>query len=122
MWRVSEHAVRQYRDRVKPAMSVRRARRDLLAVLRVVRPELQDGPPAWHRATEHDDCAGWIVVADLTFPVASDGKTLKTCIPRNSVTEAARARLNRRKSRRIRRPKTFYLRGQRRSREEALWR
>lgn len=122
MWRVSEHAVEQYQERVKPGLSRRRARRDLLAVLRCVRPELQEEPPGWHRAREREDCAGWIVVGDLTFPVAEDGETLKTCIPRNSVSPSYRERLNERKPRRVRRPKTFYLRGQRRSREEKLWR
>lgn len=122
MWRVSDHAVGQYRERVKPAFSQRRARRDLLALLRCVDPELQDDAPPWLVARDREDCAGWVVIADLAFPVAEDGKTLKTCIPRGGVSPARRVWLNEHKPRRVRRPKTFYLRGKRRSREEALWR
>lgn len=105
--------MKQYRDRVKPAFSTRRARRDLLAILRAVEPEILDEPPAWALPTK-DDGNGWLLLADLAFPIADDGYTLKTCIARGGVSNQGRERLNRLKGpRRSARKRPFYLRGRR---------
>jgi hypothetical protein len=88
----------------------------LLAILESVEPEVLDKPPAWALPTK-DNGNGWVLLADLAFPIADDGRTLKTCIARGGVNEKGRERLNRMKRRRPPR-KPLYLRG-RRAKEEA---
>jgi hypothetical protein len=115
----SRHAVTQYRDRVKPALSMRQARRELVAVLE--HAEEFDEPPEWARKWSTHE-GGYVVLADLCFPATVDG-VLKTCLVRGSLSPQARLRRNRLRPRRAHRP-VFYRRGRRlrdrRPREETL--
>ena len=119
MWKPSRHAVFSYRERVKPGLSMRAARRDLLAVLE--HAEKVDDPPEWaRRRSDHE--GAYLMLADLCFPVARDG-TLKTCLVRGGLSDAAREERRALKPRRVR-ERPLYLRGRRwregRPREEHL--
>lgn len=115
----SRHAVTQYRDRVKPALSMRQARHELELVLE--HAEEVDEPPEWANKWEAHD-GGYVVLADLCFPTTVNG-VLKTCLVRGTLSPQARSRRNRLRPRRAHKP-VFYRRGRRvrdrRPREETL--
>jgi hypothetical protein len=74
---VTTHAVEQYQARVKPALTVDQARRELIVLVRMADRTAE--PPAWaHVDPRHAEF--WLVLGDMCWP----------CVRRSALTTIAR--------------------------------
>lgn len=92
----SKHAVRQYRDRVKPGMKLSHARKELerLAPGCEVAPE-----PPFHMGAKREDCVYLLLTDGVALPLVKvdDGLLAVTCLVRGGRTPEERRRRSQRR-------------------------
>jgi hypothetical protein len=93
-WRVTNHAVERYIERVKPALEFEAAMHEIRAL--TPSAEFSESRPAWAAATNEPDSEGYLVVCDsFAFPVVNGHLT--TCLTRCGMSQEARAGITQRK-------------------------
>lgn len=95
---LSSHAILRYRERVRPALAMGAARRELLAVLQAA--EHTNVKPDWVEVDDPDAYpGGWLIACDsVAFPIR-DG-IITTCLTRGSLNPRHRTARNEGKRRR----------------------
>ena len=103
---LSDHAIRRFRERVRPALDDAGARSELSHLIAF--GEIVGEAPAWLAATQRQRASCFLVLGDLAFPLDPDRRNREalcalTCIPRGTISEPARiARSARRRPHRSR--------------------
>ena len=100
--RLSEHAVRRFRERVRPGLDEGQARNELSRL--VAFGEMVGEPPEWLAATQRQRASCFLVLGDLVLPLDPGRRDREvlcalTCIARGSLSEAARTARSARRSR-----------------------
>lgn len=103
---LTTHAVKRFRERVRPGLAWDAAESELLRLLDL--GEIAAEPPAWLADRQLETAESYLVVGDLVFPLArssyNDSRWLaKTCLARGGISELARARRKRHRHERSRR-------------------
>lgn len=99
-FRVTEHAVERYQERVKPWLSIDAARRELLALVELA--DFTTRKPTWATEPELAVPRGYLLLCDsVALPVARNG-SITTCVTRGGIgnDELRRRRTNRKRARR----------------------
>lgn len=95
------HTVENYRDRLRPGLSIKHAEIDLERV--AAHAEISWRPPDWLKDNGREDVTMFLTVADATFPLtpSSNGKFLValTCMVKGSISPQTRKRRNLRRRR-----------------------
>jgi tRNA C32,U32 (ribose-2'-O)-methylase TrmJ len=97
---LSQHAVERFQQRVRPALSLLDAERELAQL--ALAGELIPEPPAWHAATCAQIAEWYLVIADVVLPLKqhwSDRDVLvaTTCLARGERSAEARHRRRQRR-------------------------
>lgn len=103
--RLSRHAVERYRDRLRPALSLPAAKRELQR-LASTQGVLVSERPEWC-CSDHGRGGFLLLGDDVCLPVALDAGRVAlalTCLVRGDLPEGERRRRNRRRAERRRRP------------------
>jgi hypothetical protein len=92
---LTSHAVKRFRERVRPGLAWDAAESELLRLLDF--GETSTEPPAWLADRQLEQAEMYLVIGDLVFPLErssyDDNRWLaKTCIARGGISELARAR------------------------------
>lgn len=96
---VSEHAVEQYVARVKPALTLRRAKIEIEGLIQRLDCPVQAEPPYWVKpAPEHVGQDYLILCEGIAFPLVHG--RLVTCLVAGCTSEATKANRKAKKERR----------------------
>ena len=100
----TDHAVRRYQERVRPALSLAEAEADLLR-LAETHGGITDNPPEWRQDWwDQFSNTRWLIIGDhIALPITADG-IATTCFARGDFSPERRERRN--ESRRGRRYRT----------------
>lgn len=92
---VTDHAIDRYVERVKPGYSDEQARDEILRLLWEC--QATEGRPEW--IASRFPAARWLVVGDIAFPIARDGRgeRILTCLVKGMLGERAAKRRHRRR-------------------------
>jgi hypothetical protein len=97
---LTSHAVRRFQERVRPGLSLTDAEDELGRL--VLAGSLAEDPPAWHLANCAQIAPYYLCAADILLPLklhwCEHGVLVATtCLPKGTLSEAARHRRTRRR-------------------------